>query len=316
MRSGASRRGFTIIELLVAIIVIFVLTGLLLVAVSSAREAARRAQCSNNLRQLALALNGYANAYGVYPQTHNGRGYSPHVVMLPYLEQTAAYAAINFSDRSGELASKSNQTVSMTSLSVFQCPTDYLNHLPNGMTNYAGNRGYGYGESGAAANNGLFTQPRRSGSVSVSGVTDGTSSTVAFSEWLVGPGEFRIVDEYRSVFVANPPTDEMMPLDQFVPQCRTLNIHEAERTPIPKGRAWMFGDSGHTIYNHNMKVNERSCTNGGLVQQGSWSAGSLHRGGAFSAFADGHVRFVKQTVELSTWRALGSRNGGESVDDL
>lgn len=77
----------------------------------------------------------------------------------------------------------------------------------------------------------------------------------------------------------------------------------------------MFGDLGHTIYNHNMMINERSCTNGGLIQLGSWSAGSLHSGGAFSTFADGHVQFVRDSVELAVWRALSSRNGGETVEN-
>jgi prepilin-type processing-associated H-X9-DG protein len=303
------------IELLVAIIIIVILTALIISAVQSARGAARKALCSNNLRQMTLALNGYANSNGVYPQTHNGMGYSPHVVILPFLEQTAAFSAINFNEKSGEFATPPNRTVSLTTFSFFLCPSDQMNHLPYGMTNYAGNRGYGYSESGVTANNGLFTQPVRSTSVAVSGVTDGTSTTVAFSEYLVGPGEIRIIDEFRSIFVTPHKSSKITPLDQFVAHCRSLNINAVERTPILKGSAWMFGDLGHTIYNHNMMINERSCTNGGLIQQGSWSAGSLHSGGAFSAFADGHVQFVRESVDLVVWRALSSRNGGETVED-
>lgn len=310
-----TRRGFTMIELLVAIIIIVILTALIISAVQSARGAARKALCSNNLRQMTLALNSYANSNGVYPQTHNGTGYSPHVVILPFLEQTAAFGAINFSGMSGEHPSRENRTVGLTVFSFFLCPSDTGMSLPYGMTNYAGNRGYGYASSGAAENNGIFTQPVRSTSVAVSGVSDGTSSTVAFSEWKVGAGEFTIVDEFRSIFVTPHKQNKITPLDQFVAHCRSLNINAVERTPILKGSAWMFGDLGHTIYNHNMMINERTCTNGGLIQQGSWSAGSLHSGGAFSAFADGHVQFVRESVDLAVWRALSSRNGGETVED-
>ncbi len=315
MKIGSNRRGLTLIDLLVAIMVFVILSGLILIAVSSAREAASRTRCANNLRQMALALNGYANSNGVYPQTHNGKGYSPHVVILPFLEQTAIYSAINFSDKSGEISSRANRTVARTTSSIFLCPSDYGLHLPYGMTNYAGNRGYGYSATEAAANNGLFTQPVRSGIVPVSSVTDGASSTIAFSEWRVGPDQVRAVDEFRSVFVAPKPPDAIGPLERFVAACRGLNIARAERTPILKGSAWMFGDLGHTIYNHNMMINERSCTNGGLIQFGSWSAGSLHGGGGLSTFADGHVQFVRDTVQLAVWRALSSRNGGEPVDD-
>lgn len=224
----ANRRGMTLIELLVAIIVIAILTGLLLTAVQLARDAARKTRCANNLRQMTLALNGYANSYEVFPQTHNGRGYSPHVVLLPFLEQAAAFSAINFSDKSGENSSPANRTVARTAFSIFLCPADNGMNLPYGMTNYAGSRGYGYSPSGAAANNGLFTQPVRSGSVAVSGVSDGTSSTVAFSEWRVGPDRVNMVDELRSIFVAPKKPDEIPPLAEFVAKCRSLTIGTSE----------------------------------------------------------------------------------------
>lgn len=91
------RSGFTLIELLVVIFIIGVLAALLMVAIQATREAARRTQCMNNLKQLGIALSSYASATGVFPHGGNGRGYSHHAMLLPYLDQMPLYNSINFS---------------------------------------------------------------------------------------------------------------------------------------------------------------------------------------------------------------------------
>src|SRR5262249_3851998 len=137
-----SRRGFTLIELLVVIAIIAVLIALLLPAVQAAREAARRSQCVNNLKQIGLALHNYESGNGAFPPGNvtARRGYtdptlsqwtswSPHAMLLPYLEQTALYNAANFSlacCQDAPEAHQTNLTVILTRVSGFLCPSDGL----------------------------------------------------------------------------------------------------------------------------------------------------------------------------------------------
>src|ERR1700709_2477916 len=90
------RTGFTLIELLVVIAIIAVLIALLLPAVQQAREAARRSQCKNNLKQLGLAMHNYHDTYKVFPTASGGNGFSPHARILPYVDQAPLYGTLNF----------------------------------------------------------------------------------------------------------------------------------------------------------------------------------------------------------------------------
>src|SRR5215211_264920 len=132
------RRGFTLIELLVVIAIIGVLIALLLPAVQQAREAARRAQCTNNLKQLGLALHNYHDSQRVFPP---GRGYSccasgttstgchsPQMMLLPYLEQESSTAAYNFEYTGGD-GLLPNYTVNISVIGSFLCPSDSFNGL-------------------------------------------------------------------------------------------------------------------------------------------------------------------------------------------
>ncbi|HVJ81125.1 MAG TPA: DUF1559 domain-containing protein [Planctomycetia bacterium] len=138
MYSYRRRLGFTLIELLVVIAIIGVLIALLLPAVQAAREAARRAQCTNNLKQIGLALHNYADAFKVFPP---GRGYpccnsghapsgchSPQMMILPYIEQDSLSQAYNFS-RGGGDGLGPNYTVNITLIGSFLCPSDSFNGL-------------------------------------------------------------------------------------------------------------------------------------------------------------------------------------------
>jgi prepilin-type processing-associated H-X9-DG protein len=93
-----------------------------------------------------------------------------------------------------------------------------------------------------------------------------------------------------------------------------LDVGKAQLSVQRKGYTWMHGELGRTLYNHCLGVNDHTCTNGGLVQHGAWTAGSLHSGGANVVFVDGHVSFIRQEMDLSVWHAIGSMDGNEIVN--
>src|SRR4051812_45828242 len=138
------RPGFTLIELLVVIAIIAVLIGLLLPAVQAAREAARRAQCVNNLKQLGLALHNYHDTVGAFPLgrfTNSSDSFSPFARILPFMEQSNAFAAANFDV---PWSNAINLTATQTKIATFLCPSDsQVGTIPNGWggTNYRSNEG-------------------------------------------------------------------------------------------------------------------------------------------------------------------------------
>jgi len=295
---GKAAKAFTLIEMLVAIAVVSLMMAMLLPAVQSAREAARRIQCSNNLKQIGIALNIYEATYKAFPTLST---YSTHSMLLPYLELSTTYNAINHNVETSD-PTGANTTVVRVSISTFLCPSDL--GWPANWTNYAGNCGVGiqkYGYNGITSRSPIGFQE----------VTDGSSQTAAFSEFVMG--QYKGRDPRRVVYATPAFLIRPEQFDQFSEECRGLkpdadNIKEDER-----GATWITTSFSSSLYNHTNGINERSCTNGSLMQQGAWSAGSLHPNGANVLFADGHVRFQIDSVRLNVWRALGSRNGGEPV---
>ena len=303
------RKGFSLLELVVIIFIVSILLVLGTSAVQSAREASRCAQCASNLRAIGLALGNYHAIHNCFPPGHGGNGASPHLALLPWLEEAPLYNAFNHS-MNGTFSYPANLTVTASRISVFLCPSDRAGIAAIAGTNYAGNRGSGVQRFGY---NGIFaieTLPP----VSASSISDGLSSTVAFTEWLRAGGwvrrEFR-----RDTLATSAQRIDPSELEDFAQDCARADYRMAALgAPRYKGELWAFGEFGFSQYNHVLTPNQNSCVNGRAFQEGAWTSGSEHTRGVNTLFADGHIQFVRDSVSLHVWRAIGSRNGLELIE--
>jgi len=300
--------GFTLVELLVVLAIIGILVALTLCGVQHAREAARRAQCTSNLRQMGVAIHSFCSAHRMFPPGMGANGHDFHALMLPQMDQTPLFERL---DLRVLVSLPPNDAVARESLPTHRCPSDSgADVLTPAGTNYAGNGGTGVQRYGY---NGFFrylasSGVRDSGPIRPADVVDGLSQTAAVSEILVGDGSY---DRLRTLWQLPRRLDAPSELEEFADYCRSGRWTRGDAWF--RGRPWTDGNLGATLYNHVLPPNQNSCTNGTRVQQGAYAAASDHPGGVNVLFADGHVRFVSSTVDLSTWRALGSRNGHEPI---
>jgi prepilin-type N-terminal cleavage/methylation domain-containing protein/prepilin-type processing-associated H-X9-DG protein len=371
-----ARHGFTLIELLVVIAIIAVLIALLLPAVQSAREAARRIQCTNNLKQLGLALHNYISAtnaappgivnttsyLGVGPPASLARwtAWSAQALLLPYVEQGPLYNAANFNWNCcyTSTISNINATVYNTRIASFLCPSDGLAGQVNGgmanINSYDGSIGTStiqYPTGGVT--NGIFQvyDPNtvQCQSVNLSAVTDGTSNTIAFGEGLVGDysknSNFRgngmsgAPDPTNGIVTATMPGNNAETNPAAILQalqscntywkgsalatCSSYGACDAVGVKQYNGQLWALGERGYTLFNTIVPPNSKqypwrnchlACTPSYAPEGSSFvNASSYHPGGANFAFADGSVRFIKDSVNMLTYEALGTRNGNEVI---
>jgi prepilin-type N-terminal cleavage/methylation domain-containing protein/prepilin-type processing-associated H-X9-DG protein len=334
------RRGFTLIELLVVVSIIAVLIALLLPAVNGAREAARRTQCVNNLKQLGLAVQNYVTSVGALPPTAttdpsgfpkqptNNFGMKARV--LPYLEQVQMYDALNMTDNA-EAATRSNDTVVTMQIGAFLCPSDI--NVPvgtravNGIARQVGYGSYPNNIGTIFRNNGgkldgpayHMGTPSQGGTITLNKISDGLSTTVIWSEWIRGrnlPNSNTGLSRVYDATVAFPSSNG------FVNPLNYLNGCMGSTTPYPaydnKGQKWLnhtCGEGGG--YSHIMTPNVKACFfQGDGAQPGRTLVGasSNHPGGVNVCFLDGSVKFLRNSVAHATWWAIATKAGKEVVD--
>ncbi len=307
MQLNKCRSGFTLVELLVVIAIIGILVGLLLPAVQAAREAARRMQCSNNLKQIGLALHNYHGTHGRFPFANGGTGnkFSGVSQLLPFFEQANLYNQIDFSRN---ITDSFNAPARLTELSGLRCPSDIQNTQPTagGAVNYCPNKGASLRWQDPKADGVLFSQS----AIRFRDITDGTSFTAAYSERMIGDGSNGLsspqVDTYLSS--GNPESQ-----DEAVQMCNAVDVTDlANQFPQFMGAPWI---DGKHAYQHISPPNARSC---GFqpAAKATMTATSRHVGGVTVLMCDGSVRFTSATIDLYLWRAVGTREGGEIVGEF
>lgn len=336
MLARESQRGFTIIELLVIVGIIGLLVSLVLPAVQAAREATRRVQCVNNLRQIGLAMQNYEATWKVFPPTPlmllhpafpiNGMPsvsfISPLALLLPYLEQGTLYQSINFEIPTGQesdiAAGLANVTAATRTVSVFLCPSDGLADARlYGVSNYRANGGV----CGGCLED-QFDWFTHVNGRAVAEFRDGLSSTLAFSEKNVGgsPGFFDSrrdwIDRIVSTALVSPPTASA---DDWVDFC-SRRTHQGDSAAFryDGGRCWLLGDMHTSKFLTSAPPNSAvpDCGSDSYLGEGVFVARSFHPGGVNALIADGSVHFVSSRIHSRTWRALGTRQGGEITDPL
>lgn len=318
------RTAFTLVELLVVIAIIGVLVGLLLPAVQAAREAARRMQCSNNLKQLALAAHNYESTFQKFPDPASDSlyGYSAQAKLLPYIEQGNLGELIDYS-RPLLTGAANNPDLNTgleplvgQSLSVFLCPSDPGNvyyvdkDIRWAGLNYMVNAGPGAGMSYCSRSDtdGMFW---RGSNVKFSDITDGTSNTILLAETLFGmrgDDTTSLVDHRRQIKRVSGGGPCAVPAESLV--TRSATRYEGRRAG-----QWVRNITYHTFINGFFPPNadEPDVSHHGECVSGSRSQ---HPSGVNLALADGSVRLVAETIDLDTWRLLHNRRDGQVLSDF
>ncbi|HVX13222.1 MAG TPA: DUF1559 domain-containing protein [Pirellulales bacterium] len=327
------RRGFTLVELLVVIAIIGILVALLLPAVQSARESARRANCTSNLKQLGIALQNYLDVTKRFPGVRDTypMAFSAQAHLLPYCEQQPLFQTIDFSGVQGATTTYKgyNAAAAQVQVPVFNCPSDVGAVLGGngatagvtfGGTNYVTCTGTGASSSGVIngdylSADGVFvlTSATGQGPIKAANIRDGMTCTAAFSESTYGSGQAGL---------SAPPS----PLPDRAPMTLAIDINGSAMDPVTcagtttytgqRGDRWINGGYLSTAYNHYLIPNSttfdclNSANNYGLKGARSW-----HPAGVNLSLCDGSVRFVSEAINPPIWLYLATRAGGDVVGE-
>ena len=297
MQNRSKRRAFTLIELLVVIAIIAVLIALLLPAVQQAREAARRSQCKNNLKQLGLAMHNYHDTHGVFVfgtqnyqsvPTDNRLCFFQSV--LSFVDQAPMYNQVNF-NTSTYVSFLTTNTLIFTPVPVFMCPSDpnsgrmstapaprgfHANILPvMGSTAY----------TSPTASNGIFYTIS---STRIRDITDGTSNTALMAEILLAPDDATLYNRRGQVWESYDGNTLVSTL--YPPNTSITDV-------VPSGC---------------VATSRAPCTTTGSTLL---STRSMHIGGAQIVMADGSVRFVSDNVNTTIWNNVGQRNDNNALGE-
>jgi prepilin-type N-terminal cleavage/methylation domain-containing protein/prepilin-type processing-associated H-X9-DG protein len=347
MRS--QRQGFTLIELLVVIAIIAVLIGLLVPAVQKVREAANRASCSNNLKQIGLACHNYESTrHRLPPGVADGVGSTGSLVtvILPYLEQSNLYNLFDFTQDVNQALV--NDAARLQQVPVFLCPSDASNVTltdpghsltpgqPVGRNNYYGNIGttaslYSSDVSRVGIFNIQFSGGKVTNKVRITDILDGASNTAMFAETKISTATRG--DWYNPTMIYLLPNNDPG-WNLYTPMTGPLFNQKTTTALIVgptfrcnswdypptngityRGQEYYRGIVEMQNYTHTVPPNYRGYDCGDYnISAAHIAARSYHTNGVNVCFADGSVHFISDNIAFTTWQALGTRSGHDMVD--